>query len=73
EAEPAQEYYVLSLWSSYTLTIKSSEAKNRGAKPKKDTGLKSNEKPVDHEEQAFLEEHERFKRQEKKANDEAKA
>ncbi|GKE95872.1 putative ribonuclease H-like domain-containing protein, partial [Tanacetum coccineum] len=28
EAEPAQEYFVLPLWSSYTSTIKSSEAKN---------------------------------------------
>ncbi|GJV98404.1 putative ribonuclease H-like domain-containing protein [Tanacetum coccineum] len=28
EAEPAQEYYVLPIWSSYTLTVKSSEAKN---------------------------------------------
>nr|GEX11169.1 hypothetical protein [Tanacetum cinerariifolium] len=41
--------------------------------PKKDTGLKPNEKPVDQEEQAFLEELERLKRQEKEANDEAKA
>nr|GEZ66951.1 hypothetical protein [Tanacetum cinerariifolium] len=73
EAEPAQEYYVLPLWSSYTSTIKSSKAKNRGEKPKKDIGLKSNEKPVDQEEPAFLEELERIKRQEKEANDEAKA
>nr|GFD03617.1 ribonuclease H-like domain-containing protein [Tanacetum cinerariifolium] len=28
EAEHVQEYYVLPLWSSYTSTIKSSEAKN---------------------------------------------
>ncbi|GJT97464.1 putative ribonuclease H-like domain-containing protein [Tanacetum coccineum] len=41
EAEPAQEYFVLPLWSSYTLT----------------------------EDQAFLEELERLKRQEKEAND----
>nr|GEX20184.1 putative ribonuclease H-like domain-containing protein [Tanacetum cinerariifolium] len=72
EVEPAQEYYVLPLWSSYTSTIKSSEAKNRGEKSKKDTGLKSNEKPVDQEEQAFLED-ERLKRQEKEANDEVEA
>nr|GEU63988.1 ribonuclease H-like domain-containing protein [Tanacetum cinerariifolium] len=50
-----------------------SAAKNGGEKPKKDTGLKSNEKPVDQEEQAFLEELERLKRQAKKANDEAEA
>nr|GEU31217.1 hypothetical protein [Tanacetum cinerariifolium] len=73
ETEHVPEYFVLPLWSSYTSTIKSSEAKNGGKKPKKDTGLKSNEKPVDQEEQAFLEELERLKRQEKKANDEAKA
>nr|GEX24444.1 ribonuclease H-like domain-containing protein [Tanacetum cinerariifolium] len=49
------------------------EAKNRGKKPKKDTSLKSNEKPVDQEEQAFLKELERLKRQEKETNDEAEA
>nr|GFC89495.1 hypothetical protein [Tanacetum cinerariifolium] len=59
--------------SSYTSTIKSSEAKNGGKKPKKDTGLTSNKKPVNQEEQAFLEELERLKRQEKEANDKAKA
>ncbi|GKD34523.1 ribonuclease H-like domain-containing protein, partial [Tanacetum coccineum] len=73
EDEPAQEYCVLPSWSSNTSTIKSSEAKNRGDKPKKDTGLKTNEKPVDKEEQAFLEELERLKRQEKEAHDESKA
>nr|GEX30870.1 putative ribonuclease H-like domain-containing protein [Tanacetum cinerariifolium] len=73
EAKPAQEYYVLPLWSSYTSTIKFSKAKNRGEKPKQDTGLKSNEKLVNQEEQAFLEELERLKRQEKEANDEAEA
>ncbi|GKA96217.1 copia protein [Tanacetum coccineum] len=36
-------------------------------------GSKSNEKPVDQEEQAFLEELERLKRQEKKASDAAEA
>ncbi|GJY93764.1 putative ribonuclease H-like domain-containing protein [Tanacetum coccineum] len=63
ETEPTQEYCVLPLWSSYTSTVKSSEAKNEGEKPKKDTGSKSNEKPVDQEEQAFLEELARLKRQ----------
>nr|GEU52010.1 hypothetical protein [Tanacetum cinerariifolium] len=48
------------------------EAKNGGEKPKKDTGLKSNEKPVDQEEQVYLEELKRLKRQEKEANDAAK-
>ncbi|GJU30883.1 putative ribonuclease H-like domain-containing protein [Tanacetum coccineum] len=38
EAEPAQEYFVLPLWSSYTSTIKSLEAKNGGEKPNRDIG-----------------------------------
>ncbi|GJV33925.1 ribonuclease H-like domain, gag-pre-integrase domain protein [Tanacetum coccineum] len=45
----------------------------RGEKPNKDTGLKTNEEPVDQEDQAFLEELERLKRQEKEANDAAEA
>ncbi|GJV01851.1 putative ribonuclease H-like domain-containing protein [Tanacetum coccineum] len=49
----------------------SAEAENSGEKPKKDTGSKFNEKPVDQEEQAFLEELERLKRQEKEADDAA--
>ncbi|GJV61262.1 putative ribonuclease H-like domain-containing protein [Tanacetum coccineum] len=73
EVKSAQEYCVLPLWSSYTSTVKSSKAKNRDENPKKDTGSKSNEKPVDQEEQAFLEELERLKRQEKKASDAAEA
>ncbi|GJR68378.1 putative ribonuclease H-like domain-containing protein [Tanacetum coccineum] len=73
EAEPAQEYCVLPIWSSYTSTIKSSEVKNGGKKSNEDTGLKSNEKPINQEEQAFLEELERLERQEKEANDAAKA
>ncbi|GJZ70622.1 putative ribonuclease H-like domain-containing protein [Tanacetum coccineum] len=73
EVELAQEYCVLPSWSSYTSTIKSSEVKNGGEKPKKDIGSKSNEKPVDQKEQAFLEELERLKRQKKEADDAAKA
>ncbi|GJR73054.1 putative ribonuclease H-like domain-containing protein [Tanacetum coccineum] len=73
KAKPAQEYCVLPLWFSYTSPIKSSKAKNGGDKLKKDTGFKSNEKPVDQEEQPFLEELERLKRQEKEANDEFEA
>ncbi|GJT65474.1 putative ribonuclease H-like domain-containing protein, partial [Tanacetum coccineum] len=71
--KPAQEYYVLPSWSSYTSTIKSSEIKNGCDKPKQDTGLKTNEKPVDKEEQSFLEELERLKRQEKEAHYEFEA
>ncbi|GKE84105.1 putative ribonuclease H-like domain-containing protein, partial [Tanacetum coccineum] len=42
-------------------------------KPNKNTGLKANEEPVDQEDQAFLEELKRLKRQEKEANDAAEA
>ncbi|GJW40492.1 putative ribonuclease H-like domain-containing protein [Tanacetum coccineum] len=73
EADPAQDYFVLPICSSYTSTVKSSEAKNEGKKPNMDTGLKTNEEPVDQEDQAFLEELERLKRQEKQANDAAEA
>ncbi|GJV38780.1 putative ribonuclease H-like domain-containing protein [Tanacetum coccineum] len=38
EVEPAQEYFVLPLWSSDTSTIKSSEAKNGGENPNGDIG-----------------------------------
>ncbi|GJX97899.1 putative ribonuclease H-like domain-containing protein, partial [Tanacetum coccineum] len=37
EAEPTQEYFVLPLWSSYTSTVKISEAKNGDEKPNRDT------------------------------------
>ncbi|GJZ33694.1 putative ribonuclease H-like domain-containing protein [Tanacetum coccineum] len=57
EAESAQDYFILLIWSSYTSNVKSSEANNEGEKPNK-----SNEKPVDQEDQAFLEELERLKR-----------
>ncbi|GJS90529.1 ribonuclease H-like domain-containing protein [Tanacetum coccineum] len=67
EAEPAQEYFVLPLWS-YTSTVKSSEAKNRDEKPNGDTDPKTNEEPKDQEDQAFLEELKRLKRQEKELN-----
>ncbi|GKC52086.1 hypothetical protein Tco_1074831 [Tanacetum coccineum] len=73
DSELAEEHFVLPLWSSYTSTIKSSEAKNGDEKPKKDIGSKSHKKPVDQEEQAFLEELVRLKRQEKEANDAAEA
>nr|GEZ12555.1 hypothetical protein [Tanacetum cinerariifolium] len=72
KANHAQGYYVLPLWSSYTSTVKSSEAKNGDQKLNGDTGSKTNEEPVDQEDQAFLEELERLKRQEKEANDAAK-
>ncbi|GKA20199.1 putative ribonuclease H-like domain-containing protein [Tanacetum coccineum] len=73
EDEPAQEYCVLPSWSSYTSTIMNSETKNRDDNSKEATSLKSKEKPVDEVEQAFLEEFERLKKQEKEAYDAAKA
>ncbi|GKA55178.1 putative ribonuclease H-like domain-containing protein, partial [Tanacetum coccineum] len=53
-------------------TNHSAETKNEDDKSKEDTGLKSKEKLVNKEEQAFLEELERLKRQEKEAYDLAK-
>ncbi|GJT32180.1 hypothetical protein Tco_0922599 [Tanacetum coccineum] len=69
EADPAQDYFVLPIYSSYTLTIKSSEAKNECEKSNKDIGLITNEEPADQEDQAFLEELERLKRQENVLSD----
>ncbi|GJU68333.1 putative ribonuclease H-like domain-containing protein [Tanacetum coccineum] len=43
EMEAEQEYFVLPLCSSYTSTVKSSEAKTIGEKSYGDTGLKTNE------------------------------
>nr|GEU51071.1 hypothetical protein [Tanacetum cinerariifolium] len=51
---------------------KSSKAKNKDEKLNEDTGLKTNEELVYQEDQAFLEELERLKRQETEANDAAK-
>ncbi|GJT48161.1 ribonuclease H-like domain-containing protein [Tanacetum coccineum] len=69
EAEFAQDYFVLPIWSSYTSTIKSSKAKNAGEEPNKNPDLKT----VDKEDQVFLDELERLKRQEQDANDAAEA
>nr|GEW15912.1 zinc finger, CCHC-type [Tanacetum cinerariifolium] len=71
EAEHVQEYFVLTLWSSYTSTVKSSKAKNRDQKLNGDTGSKTNKDPVDQDDQAFLEELERLKRKAKEADDAA--
>ncbi|GKC43397.1 hypothetical protein Tco_1061119 [Tanacetum coccineum] len=69
ETEPAQKYFVLPVWSSYTSTVKSSEEKNGDVKPNGDNGLKTNEKHKDQGDQAFLEELERLKRQERRAGE----
>nr|GEW28834.1 hypothetical protein [Tanacetum cinerariifolium] len=71
EAEHAQEYFVLPLWFSYTSNVKSSESKNGDEKLCSDTGSKTNKEPVDQEDQAFLEELARIKRQAKEADDAA--
>ncbi|GJS78881.1 putative ribonuclease H-like domain-containing protein [Tanacetum coccineum] len=73
EAESAQDYFVLPIWSSYTSTVKSSKAMNAGEEPNKHPDLKTDEKPVDKEDQVFLDELERLKRQEQDANDAAEA
>ncbi|GKE28588.1 ribonuclease H-like domain-containing protein [Tanacetum coccineum] len=51
--------------------MQSSKAKNGDEKPNGDTGPKTNEEPKDQVDQAFLEELERLKRQEKEDNDAA--
>ncbi|GKF66082.1 hypothetical protein Tco_0192599, partial [Tanacetum coccineum] len=73
EAEFAQDHFVLPIWSSYTSTVKISKAMNAGEDPNKHPDLKTDEKPVDKEDQVFLDELERLKRQEQDANDAAKA
>ncbi|GKB88103.1 hypothetical protein Tco_0960375, partial [Tanacetum coccineum] len=52
--------------------VKSSKAKNAGEDPNKNPDLKTDEKPVDKEDQVFLDELERLKRQED-VNDAAEA
>ncbi|GJR82421.1 putative ribonuclease H-like domain-containing protein [Tanacetum coccineum] len=53
EAESAQGYFVLPIWSSYTSTIKRSKTKNVGEEPNKNPDLKTDEKPVAKEDQEF--------------------
>ncbi|GJZ08585.1 putative ribonuclease H-like domain-containing protein [Tanacetum coccineum] len=69
EAESAQDYFVLPIWSSYTSTVKSSKANNAGEEPTKHPDFQQ----VDKEDQVFLDELERLKRQEQDANDAAEA
>ncbi|GJX11405.1 putative ribonuclease H-like domain-containing protein [Tanacetum coccineum] len=69
--ESAQDYFVLPIWSSYSSTIKRSTAKNASEASTKHPDLKTDEKPVDKEDQVFLDELERIKMQEKEANDAA--
>ncbi|GKF86050.1 hypothetical protein Tco_0253877, partial [Tanacetum coccineum] len=69
EDESAQDYFVLPIWSSYSSTIKRSTAKDTGEASNKHPDLKTDEKQVDKEDQVFLNDLERLKRQEKDAND----
>ncbi|GKC78159.1 ribonuclease H-like domain-containing protein [Tanacetum coccineum] len=73
EDESTQDYFVLPIWSSYSSTVKISTEKDAGEAPTKHPDLQTDENPVDKEDQVFLEELERLKRQEKEANDAAKA
>ncbi|GJT95734.1 retrovirus-related pol polyprotein from transposon TNT 1-94 [Tanacetum coccineum] len=72
EAESAQDFFVLPIWSSYSSTVKRSIAKDAGEAPTT-SDLKIAEKPVDKEDQVFLDELERLKRQEQDANDAVEA
>ncbi|GJX82592.1 putative ribonuclease H-like domain-containing protein [Tanacetum coccineum] len=73
EDTSAQDYFVLPIWSSYYSTVKRSIAKDAGEAPNKRPDLKTDEKLVDKEDQVFLDELERLKRQEKDANDAVEA
>ncbi|GKF52407.1 retrovirus-related pol polyprotein from transposon TNT 1-94, partial [Tanacetum coccineum] len=54
---------VLPIWSSYSSTVKRSTTKDVGEAPNKHPNLKTDEKPVDKEDQVFLDKLERLKRQ----------
>ncbi|GJZ67189.1 putative ribonuclease H-like domain-containing protein, partial [Tanacetum coccineum] len=73
KAEFAQDYFVLPIWSSYSSIVKRSTTKDAGKAPNKHPDFKTDEKPVDKEDQVFLDELERLKRQEQDASDAAEA
>ncbi|GKG08566.1 hypothetical protein Tco_0334398, partial [Tanacetum coccineum] len=73
EVESAQDYFVLPIWTSYSSTVKRLTIKDAGEAPNKHPHLKTDEKPVDKEDQVFLDELKRLKRQEHDANDAAEA
>ncbi|GJZ83665.1 ribonuclease H-like domain-containing protein [Tanacetum coccineum] len=54
ETESAQDYFVLPIWSSYSSTVKRSTAKDAGEAPNKHPDFKTDEKPVDKEDQELL-------------------
>ncbi|GJW02066.1 putative ribonuclease H-like domain-containing protein [Tanacetum coccineum] len=71
--DPAQEHYVLPIWSSYTSTIKSSEVKSGDKEPDEVVVLKRNEDLEEQVDQDFLDELEQLQRQEKDASAAAEA
>ncbi|GJS71215.1 putative ribonuclease H-like domain-containing protein [Tanacetum coccineum] len=73
EADSAQDSFVLPIWSSYSSTVRSLKARSAGEEPNKHPDSKSNDKPVDKEEQVFLDELQRLKRQEQEAHDAVEA
>ncbi|GKG17900.1 hypothetical protein Tco_0372198, partial [Tanacetum coccineum] len=73
EVESAQDSFVLPIWSSYSSTVKSSKARSAGEEPNNHHDSKSNEQPVDNEDQVFMDELQRLKRQEQEAHDAAEA
>ncbi|GJR30064.1 hypothetical protein Tco_1106296 [Tanacetum coccineum] len=73
EDESAQDYFVLPIWSSYSSTVKRSTAKDASEAHNKCPYLKTDDKPIDKEDQVFLDKLERLKRQENDANDAAEA
>ncbi|GJS86557.1 putative ribonuclease H-like domain-containing protein [Tanacetum coccineum] len=56
EDESAQGYFILPIWSSYSSTVKRSTLKDAGEAPNKHPDLKTDEKPVDKEDQEFAQE-----------------
>ncbi|GJW65275.1 putative reverse transcriptase domain-containing protein [Tanacetum coccineum] len=73
EDKSAQDYFVLPIWSSYSSTVKRSTEKDADEAPNKHLDLKTDEKQIDKEDQVFLDELERLKRQEKDVIDATKA
>ncbi|GJZ23997.1 retrovirus-related pol polyprotein from transposon TNT 1-94, partial [Tanacetum coccineum] len=63
EAESAQDYFVLPIWSSYISIVKSSKAHNAGEEPTKHPDFKQVDKQV------FLDELERLKREIRRMRD----
>nr|GEW84936.1 copia protein [Tanacetum cinerariifolium] len=68
EIDLNEEHFVLPIWSAYSTTVKC-----LGDNIEKNTSFKTCENPVSQVEQAFLEELEKLKRQEKEANDAAES